>query len=101
MIPTGTAARTNCVQLWPTANCTSAHHPCRQSGGGSTPLSLTVACLIYNQEDCAAAQTVAEALSALSRSGATDFVDASALKREYPKRFGKIDFALPEFQQDQ
>ena len=34
MIPTGTAARTNCVQLWPTANCTSAHHPCRQSGGG-------------------------------------------------------------------
>ena len=58
--------------------------------------------LIYNQEDCAAAQTVAEALSALSRSlpvGATDFVDASALKREYPKRLGKIDFALPEFQQ--
>ena len=58
--------------------------------------------LIYNQEDCAAAQTVAEALSALSRSlpvGATDFVDATALKREYPKRFGKIDFALPEFQQ--
>jgi predicted RecB family nuclease len=57
---------------------------------------------IYNQEDCAAAQSVAEALSALSRSlpvGGTDFVDATALKREYPKRFGKIDFALPEFQQ--
>jgi len=38
--------------------------------------------LIYNQEDCAAAQTVAEALAALSRSlpvGATDFVDATAL----------------------
>ena len=50
----------------------------------------------------AAAQTVAEALSALSRSlpvGGPDFVDATALKREYPKRFGKIDFALPEFQQ--
>jgi predicted RecB family nuclease len=58
--------------------------------------------LIYNSEDCAAAQTVAEALSTLSRSlpvGATDFVDATALKREYPRRFGKIDFALPEFQQ--
>jgi hypothetical protein len=26
-------------------------------------------------------------------------VDATTLKREYPKRFGKIDFALPEFQQ--
>ena len=58
--------------------------------------------LIYNSEDCAAAQTVAEALSAFSRSlpvGATDFVDATALKRDYPRRFGKIDFALPEFQQ--
>jgi predicted RecB family nuclease len=58
--------------------------------------------LVYNSEDCAAAQTVAEALSALSRSlpvGSTDFVDAAALKREYPKRFGKIDFALPEFQE--
>ena len=57
--------------------------------------------LIYNQEDCAAAQTVAEALSALSRSlpvGATDVVDATALKREYPRRFGKVDFALPEFE---
>ncbi|MGB6686715.1 MAG: TM0106 family RecB-like putative nuclease [Terracidiphilus sp.] len=58
--------------------------------------------LIYNSEDCAAAQTVAGALSALSRSlpaGATDFVDATTLKREYPKQFGKIDFALPEFEQ--
>ncbi len=58
--------------------------------------------LIYNSEDCAAAQTVAGALAALSQSlpiGATDFVNATTLKREYPKRFGKIDFALPEFQQ--
>lgn len=58
--------------------------------------------LTYNSEDCAAAQTVADALSALSRSqsvGDTNFVDATALKREYPRRFGKIDFALPEFQQ--
>jgi len=58
--------------------------------------------LLYNSEDCAAAQIVAGALSALSRSlpiGSTDFVDATTLKREYPGRFGKIDFALPEFQQ--
>ena len=57
---------------------------------------------MYNQEDCAAAQTVAEALSAVSRSLPvvdTDVVDATTLKREYPQRFGKIDFALPEFQQ--
>lgn len=58
--------------------------------------------LIYNSEDCTAAQTVAGALSALSRSlpaGATNIVDATTLKREYPKQFGKIDFALPEFEQ--
>jgi predicted RecB family nuclease len=58
--------------------------------------------LIYNSEDCAAAQTVAGALAALSQSlpvGAADSVDATTLKRNFPKRFGKIDFALPEFQQ--
>ncbi len=56
----------------------------------------------YNAEDCAAAQTVAETLSALSRSSPTcngNIVDVTKLKREYPQRFGKIDFALPEFQQ--
>ena len=56
----------------------------------------------YNAEDCAAAQTVAETLSALSRSSPTcngNIVDVTKLKREYPHRFGKIDFALPEFQQ--
>jgi Transposase IS66 family/RNase_H superfamily len=58
--------------------------------------------LNYNAEDCAAAQTVAEVLSALSRSLSADganAVDAATLKREYPQRFGKIDFALPEFQE--
>jgi len=56
--------------------------------------------LIYNAEDCAAAQIVAEALSTLSRAdGAANVVDATELKREYPQRFGKIDFALSEFQQ--
>lgn len=56
----------------------------------------------YNAEDCAAAQTVAEALSALSRSspiGNADVVDVTTLRREYPQRFGEIDFALPEFRQ--
>jgi predicted RecB family nuclease len=58
--------------------------------------------LTYNADDCAAAQVVAEALSALAiRSSdiATNVVDVSSLKREYPRRFGEVDFALPEFQQ--
>jgi predicted RecB family nuclease len=54
----------------------------------------------YNAEDCAAAQTVAENLVALSRTslpGASNFVDVATLRREYPLRLGKTDFALPEF----
>jgi predicted RecB family nuclease len=54
----------------------------------------------YNAEDCAAAQTVAEALSALSQFaavGSADVVDVATLKREYPQRVGNIEFALPEF----
>jgi len=54
----------------------------------------------YNAEDCAAAQSVAEALSALSQSatvGSADVVDVATLKREYPQRIGNIEFALPEF----
>jgi predicted RecB family nuclease len=56
----------------------------------------------YNAEDCAAAQTVAENLLALSRSsptGNSNFVDVTTLPREYPQRLGKTDFLLPEFQQ--
>ena len=59
--------------------------------------------LVYNAEDCAAAQKVAEALSAASRSllpqNDANVVNVNSLKREYPQRFGQIDFALPEFQQ--
>ena len=58
--------------------------------------------LVYNAEDCAAAQTVAEALLALtqpSSSENTNVVDVTTLKREYPQRFGKIDFVLPAFEQ--
>ena len=56
----------------------------------------------YNAEDCAAAQMVAENLLALSRSspsGNSNVVDVTTLRREYPQRLGKTDFALPEFQQ--
>jgi predicted RecB family nuclease len=58
--------------------------------------------ITYNAEDCAAAQTVAENLVTLSRSsppGATNVVDVATLRREYPQRLGKTDFALPEFKQ--
>ena len=57
--------------------------------------------ITYNAEDCVAAQTVAEKLLALSQSlltGNASVVDVTTLKREYPQRFGEIDFALPEFQ---
>ncbi len=56
----------------------------------------------YNMEDCAAAQIVAKALRALVQSAGTkgtDVVDVTTQKRDYPQRFGKIDFALPEFEQ--
>ncbi len=54
----------------------------------------------YNADDCAAAQIVAEALSALSQSAAVgnpDVVDVTTLKHEYPQRIGNIEFALPAF----
>jgi hypothetical protein len=56
--------------------------------------------LTYNAEDCAAAQVVTEALVALSVSGDNaNVVDVIKLKREYPQRFGKIEFVMPEFEQ--
>ncbi len=60
------------------------------------------ALLVYNAEDCAAAQVVAEALLSLSNCPAGDkasVVDVTTLKRQYPQRFGKIEFVLPEFEQ--
>ena len=48
---------------------------------------------------------MAEALSALCRTASRDetprldVVNADSLKREYPRRFGEVEFALPEFQQ--
>ena len=58
--------------------------------------------LTYNAEDCAAAQMVAEALLTLSQCPSRDnasVVDVTTLKREYPQRFGKIEFVRPEFEQ--
>ena len=61
--------------------------------------------LTYNAEDCEAAQKVTDALRALcqtvSSEGAAraDVVNVDSLKREYPHRFGEVDFVLPEFQQ--
>ncbi len=59
--------------------------------------------LTYNAEDCEATQRVAEALFAacqavLSEKPTTTIVNADSLKREYPQRFGKTEFLLPEFQ---
>jgi len=61
--------------------------------------------LVYNAEDCAAAQTVAEALLAISPALSTqkdpnpNIVSVTSMRREYPQRFGQVDFALTEFQQ--
>ena len=71
----------------------------------SLELGLKQKLITYNAEDCEATQGVAEALSALCRTASRDetpgldVVNADSLKREYPRRFGEVEFALPEFQQ--
>jgi predicted RecB family nuclease len=59
--------------------------------------------LTYNAEDCEATHRVAEALfraceGSVSENRAICVVNADSLKREYPQRFGKTEFLLPEFQ---
>ena len=59
--------------------------------------------LTYNAEDCEATRKVAEAFAAARRSALAEkptpsVINADSLKREYPQRFGKTEFALPEFQ---
>jgi predicted RecB family nuclease len=59
--------------------------------------------LTYNAEDCGATQRVAEALFHACRGLVSEnpemcVVNADSLKREYPQRFGKTEFLLPEFQ---
>ena len=58
--------------------------------------------IIYNAEDCEAAEKVATALAAICRPESASeprysAVSADALKREFPQRFGDVDFVLPEF----
>jgi predicted RecB family nuclease len=66
--------------------------------------SLKEKLLTYNSEDCVAAEKVADAIAAVCRSvsleGTNLFaVSADSLKREYPQRFGDVEFVLPEFRQ--
>jgi predicted RecB family nuclease len=59
--------------------------------------------ITYNAEDCAAAETVAMAITQLCQrqmdtaaSHESSIVHVDTLKREYPQHFGRIDFAVPE-----
>ncbi len=67
--------------------------------------SLKQKLITYNAEDCAATERVSEALSALchtvssQRTPTADVVNVDSLKREYPQRFGEVEFVLPEFEQ--
>jgi len=56
--------------------------------------------ITYNAEDCQALQMVAETTWRVldhTQAAQNGIVDASTLKREYPQRFGVVDFLLPEF----
>jgi hypothetical protein len=58
--------------------------------------------IVYNAEDCEAADKVATALVAMCspNSGSESSystVNADALTREFPRQFGNVDFVLPEF----
>ena len=57
--------------------------------------------ITYNAEDCEGTQRVAETLKALCQgmSSDVDVVNVNSLKREYPRRFGEVQFLLPEFEQ--
>jgi predicted RecB family nuclease len=70
----------------------------------SHEMNLKDRLIVYNAEDCEAAESVAEVLAAVSSqesaSGASfPTVKADALKREFPQRFGEVKFVLPEFRQ--
>jgi len=60
--------------------------------------------IAYNAEDCEAAEKVTEALSAVCRALPSekvpnlDVINVDSLQREYPRRFGEVEFVLPEFQ---
>jgi len=58
----------------------------------------------YNAEDCEALQKVTLAVSAFCQAASSEgqpmaeVVNVDSLKREYPQRFGEVEFLLPEFQ---
>ncbi len=55
----------------------------------------------YNADDCEALQVVAEKVWTLASTATIQesggAVDAATIKREYPQRFGDVEFVLPEF----
>jgi predicted RecB family nuclease len=58
--------------------------------------------IVYNADDCEASEKVADALAAiccpeLGLQANYSTVKADALKREFPQRFGDVNFVLPEF----
>jgi len=77
----------------------------RSQWESSHEISLKERLVTYNAEDCEAAAKVADALSAVCRPASSeekpraDLVNVDSLKREYPQRFGEVQFALREFQQ--
>jgi len=66
--------------------------------------SLKEKLIAYNAEDCEAAEKVTEALSTICRALPSektpnlDVINVDSLQREYPRRFGEVEFVLPEFQ---
>jgi len=77
----------------------------RSQWEASRDVGLRQRLITYNAEDCEGTQKVAEVLSALCRPQhwenlpRRDVVDAGSLRREYPQRFGEVEFALAEFQE--
>ncbi len=77
----------------------------RSQWESSREISLKERLVTYNAEDCEAAAKVADALSAVCQPASSqekpraDLVNVDSLKREYPQRFGEVQFALREFQQ--
>ncbi|HSB14890.1 MAG TPA: IS66 family transposase [Bryobacteraceae bacterium] len=56
--------------------------------------------ITYNAEDCQALQMVAQTVWRVldqTQAAQNATVDVSTLKREFPQRFGSVDFLLPEF----
>jgi len=60
--------------------------------------------MTYNAEDCAAVQKVADAIARVcdeqqTADAAVHSINVKSLTREYPQRFGPLNFAVPAFEQ--